>query len=436
MIELIIDNSYSTIKGLSIGQHKELRSVLSYYTAPPNSYMAKQYGVKKVSLLSKHGVFPTGLLLNVTQYVTDLNLFPVIKDLRIAPINRLQTINGNIGVTPYPEQVNAVKACIRQNRGIVSAVTGFGKSVTMMLLVNTFKLRTLIVVPNLELKRQLTSSFEACFPDMSNITIENIDSKKLNKLTDYDCLIIDEAHHVAAATYRQLNKTAWKGIYHRYFFTATPYRSIKEEQMLFESIAGQVIYEVDHTTAVRKGYIVPLEAYYLDVPKTKVTGSNWSTVYQALVVNNEPRNALIAQLLTTLKAEKKSTLCLVKEIKHGDKLSHACQIHFANGQDEDSKDMIKFFSQGKLNSLIGTTGVLSEGVDTKPAEYIIIAGLGKAKNSFMQSCGRGFRNWPGKTSCKIIIFRDTSHRFSIDHFKNQLKFLRDEFGIEAERIEL
>ena len=69
MIELIIDNSYSIIKGLSIEQHKELHSVLSYYTAPSNSYMAKQYGVKKVSLLSKHGVFPTGLVSKVYKWL-------------------------------------------------------------------------------------------------------------------------------------------------------------------------------------------------------------------------------------------------------------------------------------------------------------------------------------------------------------------------------
>ncbi len=406
MITIEVDNSESKISGLSIEQHKTIKQVLSYFTAPPNSYIAKQFGVKKVSLLTKTGVFPTGLLTKVVDSIPGCS----IVDIRTRPRQNIPSIKMTEELKPYPEQLAIVASCIKHNRGIVSAVTGFGKSITMGILVNHLKLKTLIVVPNLELKKQLTQSFSEWFPTLDNITIENIDSSRLPKPVSYDCLIIDEAHHVAASTYRKLNKTVWKGIYHRYFFTATPYRSIKEEQMLFESIAGQVIHEVKHDLAVSKGYVVPLEAYYLDVPKTKTTGNTWAKVYSDLVVNNCDRNNLVAMLLNSLKSQKKYVLCLVKEIKHGEILADLTETYFANGQDDNSTDRIKEFSRGKLLSLIGTTGVLSEGVDTKPAEYIIIAGLGKSKPAFMQACGRGFRNWPGKTSCKILIFKDTGNK--------------------------
>lgn len=435
MVLVEVGNSESKVTGLSIEQQRALKSVLSYFIAPPGSYVAKQFGVKKVSLLSKAGVFPSGLLPWVIEKLKDIP-GATLNDVRRVPTAKLDSIRLNLGLEPYPEQKAIVDSCLRYKRGTISACTGFGKSVTMALLIGKLKLRTLIVVPNLELKRQLSQSLSEWFPDMSNITVENIDSKRLNKATNYDCLIIDEAHHVAASTYRKLNKTAWTGIYHRYFFTATPYRSIKEEQLLFESIAGQVIHEVTYEVATSKGYIVPMEAYYIDVPKTKTTGNTWAKVYSDIVVNNTARNAIIQNLLINLKAEKKSTLCLVKEIKHGAVLSSITGVHFANGQDEDSADMIKFFSKGKLNSLIGTTGVLSEGVDTKPAEYIIIAGLGKSRNAFVQMCGRGFRNWVGKETCKIIIFRDNSHKWSLDHFKHQVKYLKDEFGVEIERIDI
>jgi len=436
MIILEVNNSESKITGLTISDHNNLRALLSYYTAPPNSYVAKQFGVKKVSLLSKQGVFPTGLLtIVIDDFLVPNKMEFEYKDTRVKPTSTIK-LPYTPGVTPYKEQVAAVEACLAQGRGVVSACTGFGKSVMMGLLISKLKLRTLVIVPTLELKRQLTESLSQWFPDMSNITVENIASTKLNKATDYDCLIIDEAHHVAASTYRKLNKTAWKGIYHRFFYTATPYRSLKEEQLLFESIAGAVIYEVSHKTAVDHGYIVPIEAYYLDVPKTKPKGHTWAQVYNELVVHNTGRNDLITRLIGILKAQGLSTLCLVKEIAHGDILGQGANVHFANGQDENSEDMIKFFSQGKIKCLVGTTGVLGEGVDTKPAEYIIISGLGKSKNAFIQMCGRGFRNWPGKTSCKIIIFRDNSHRWTLDHFKHQVKYLREDLGVEVERIEI
>ena len=42
------------------------------------------------------------------------------------------------------------------------------------------------------------------------------------------------------------------------------------------------------------------------------------------------------------------------------------------------------FNMGEIKTLIGTTGVVGEGVDTRPTEYVIIAGLGKSKPAFMQ----------------------------------------------------
>lgn len=424
MITLNVNNSESEILGLTIPQFKELSKLVSYTTNTEGSYRASF--PKRISLVNKHGVFPTGLLPTVKKY---LGSTPhAFKDLRIKPVSDV-LFSMDMKFTPYSEQVEIALLPRKHHRGIISATTGFGKSICMALMVNALQLRTLIVVPNVELKRQLRQTFTELFGSLDNITIENIDSSSLDTHTNYDVLIIDEAHHVAARTYRQLNKTAWKGIYYRYFFTATPFRSKTEENMLFESIAGQVIYTVDYKTCVEKGYIVPMEAYFYNVPKSHVEGSNWHQVYGELVVNNDARNQLIASLLISLKAEQKSTLCLVKEIKHGKTLSEHTNIHFASGADEDSKDMIRFFSQKKLNSLIGTTGIVGEGSDTKAAEFIVLTGLGKSKNQFIQNIGRGFRNWPGKESCKIILFLDKSHRWSRDHFKTQCAILLDIYGV-------
>lgn len=337
-------------------------------------------------------------------------------------------------ITPYPEQLEAVRVARKYGRGGVEMITGSGKSITMALLINEFQLKTLVIVPNLELKQQLSDTFIKCFGSLDNITVENIDSPSLYDKTDYDMLIIDECHHAGAKTYRKLNKKAWSKIYHRFFFTATYFRNQEEEALLFEAIAGEMIYKLDYIEAITKGYIVPVESFYVDVPKQNVEGYSWPEVYGELVVNNTMRNAMIATLLQQL--TEKYTLCLVKEIAHGNTLSEMTGLPFASGADDSSREYIKEFKEGRVKQLIATEGLLGEGVDTQPCEYVVITGLGKAKSAFMQKVGRAVRNYPGKETAKVIVFRDVSHKWTKAHFNTQKKILIDEYSSTPVKLKI
>ena len=436
MITVKINNSESQIIGLSVEQFKRLRRLLSYAVNGTAYFNKGFYQVKY--LMDKRGVFPTGLLYIVQNYLKSTP--HTVNDLRTQPIARKSIFTLSLGYSPYPEQVKAAKACKTHMRGIVVAPTGVGKSAIAALIINELQVPTLVVVPSLELKRQLTAGLKAAFGDAvvgkdKPICVENVDSLARKTLkTKYDCVIIDEFHHSGASTYRKLNKKAWGGIFYRFGLTATPFRSQDNERLLLESVLSQVIYQVDYHTAVSNDYIVPMEAYYYEIPKSKTDQIKWAGVYSDLVVRNNARNGLIASLLVSLRDSGVSTLCLVKEIAHGEELSKLANVHFANGQNEDTEDLIKFFNQNKIKALIGTTGVIGEGVDTKPAEFIIIAGLGKSKNQFMQQVGRGFRKYPGKESCKIIIFLDPSHKWTKAHFKAQLAILAEEYNIIPQKL--
>lgn len=411
MVQIEINNSYSRVIGLTATQEKELRDILSYTENAKSAYFGRGYARKK-SLLSKRGEFPTGLLHRIP-------LKYHIKD------NRLPTksLLPRIPTDSYEWQRQAVKNSSLFPRGIISAPTGTGKSRVISMLCTRFK-KTLIIVPTIEIKKQLKANLPA-----DGIVVENIDSKALNNLTDFDCLIIDEAHHVAAKTYQKLNKTAWKGIYYRYFLTATPFRNDQEEQLLFESIAGQVIYKLDYKEAISKGYIVPIEAYYLEFPKRPSEAYTWAQVYSRHVVNDTLKNQGLINILTTLHSAGKSTLCLVKEVKHGQLLSEISGLPFVHGADEESRKYIEQFNKGQIKVLVGTTGVLGEGIDTKPCEYVVIAGLGKARSHFMQQIGRGLRRFAGKESAKVILVKDSSHKFLLRHFREQCKILKEEYGV-------
>lgn len=430
MPTLTVDNSFSRVEGLDDTLFTALRDLLSY-RVEENFFSCSARPTKRY-LMNKRGEFPSGLIRQVTQFLSKRCSFDVVDnraERRLSTLNVPIYLKANWGIEGRPEQHEAVKAAMQAHRGTIQAVTGSGKSVMMALLISRMKLRTLIIVPNLALKEQLTRTFSSYFESIDHIVIENIDSSTLPKRTDFDMLIIDESHHVAARTYRELNKKSWTKIYHRYFFTATPFRSKDEEQMLMESISGDVIYRLDYKKAVDKGYIVPVEAYYVDLPKTETDAYTWAEVYKELVVDNEPRNTLIANMINAAHAAGGHTLCLVKEVAHGRNICKRTNAAFAHGGAEDCSFLIKNFSLGKLSALVATTGVAGEGIDTKPCEYVIIAGLGKSKNAFMQQIGRAVRPYPGKESAKIILFRDKSHKFTRAHFNAQIKILKEEFGV-------
>lgn len=430
MIQLVINNSYSKVLGLSAIQEKELREALSYVIGGSSAYFSG-YGIRKKSLLSKKGEFPTGLLPRVIKYIESLN-FNVVDNRKLPSKGVEIAFKGK----PYVEQLQAVEKALLYGRGIISMPTGSGKSLVIALIAARLNLPTLIVVPSLEIKKQLIDNITTVLNGLHKITVENIDSPRLKLNNHYDCLIIDEAHHSAAKTYQRLNKTTWTNISYRFFLTATPFRNDTEETLLFESIAGKVIYQLTYKDAVSKGFIVPIESYYIEIPQQKTNAHSWSEVYNELVVHNTSRNEVLSNLLNSLQQANISTLCLVKEIKHGNIISDMSGAPFVNGENEESRDFIKQFNNKEIITMIGTAGLLGEGIDTKPCEYVIIAGLGKAKSQFMQQIGRAVRVYPGKAVAKIILVKDKSHKFTLRHFNEQKKILLKEYGIIPIRLKL
>lgn len=442
MITLRINNSFSQITGVNVKQFNELRNLLSYNIDSSAAYFSGRSFNTKRYLIDKKGVFSSGLCHRVKEWLTNSGAAYSIVDRRSTPSSLPVFTNQHMpkfGFSARGDQWRTIRAATSTTRGTIVMPTGTGKSACIAILAGLMRHKTLIIVPNLGLKLQLQENFNKWFPNdvCKNIVIENIDSPKLKTMTDFDMLIIDEAHHVAAKTYRDLNKTAWKNIYYRYFFTATPFRSNDEEQLLMESISGEVIYRLEYKEAVLEKMIVPVEAYYFDLPKIPVKGRTWATVYNELVVNRKDRNELIAKFLETLREAKKHVLCLVKEIAHGEAISKlANNGSFANGQSDDCDVLISWFNAGQLRRLIATTGVCGEGIDTKPAEYVVIAGLGKSKNAFMQMAGRGVRVWKDKDSCKVILFRDPSHKWSLNHFREQCRILKEQYGVTPQKLTL
>jgi superfamily II DNA or RNA helicase len=445
MIKIKIDNSTTLIEGLTSQKHSELKELLSYDLNPTGNYFAKSFRSTKRTLLGRKGDFPTGLLPRVLDWVVTENLEFEAQDLRIIPECLTTHLTMSLPHKPYQEQENAALACLNSNRGIVSAPTGSGKSVIIALIIEKLQVKTLVIVPSLELKKQLSSSLKSVFGDDTvgpnrSIWVENVDALDPVKVySDYGAVIIDEFHHSASKTYRTLNKKSFSKIFYRFGLTATPFRSNDNESLLLESVLSEIIYKISYKTALFEKYIVPMNAFYVEVPNIlgskKIDFGGYAPAYSKLITNNKCRNELIQRILLNSHKNKLSTLCLVKEIKHGELISQNDAFYFVTGQN-DERHLIEKFAKGDISTLVATTGVMGEGVDSKACEYVIIACPVKSRNLFMQMVGRAFRKYPGKESATIILLKDTSHKYFRSAFREQVKILLEEYDVIPEKLNI
>ncbi len=449
MIALHVHNSTSRITGVTVRQLAKLRKKLSYTVVGHN-------GTEKTkALLDKRGFFPTGLLPRLRWHLGGAGAKYDTLEYRKRPEPLRLFKEPVLAYPPYHEQVTAAMAAGNYERGIIVAPTAFGKSYIVALIAYEVQVKTLIVVPRVKLRKQLIATLQEAFgadkvgrlKDGRAIAVENIDSidpsLDVKAKYGYDCVIIDEFHHSAAKTYRDANKKAWKGVYFRFGLTATPFRGDDEENMVLEGMLSKVIYRVKYGDAVKRGRVLPVKAYYIELPNQSNPDEDpaddtrtYAQVYSQLVVKNKHRSEAAAKLATLLHDSGVSTMVLVKEVAHGREISELIGCPLATGEDADSDYILDDFVKGVLGAIVATSGIAGEGVDTKPCEWVILAGGGKSKIAFMQAVGRAMRLHGDKECCTVVLFKDPSHKFLRRHYNACVRYLREEYGVKPVKLDL
>ena len=322
-----------------------------------------------------------------------------------------------------PEQKEVRKEALdllsKKGSVIVSAYTGFGKTLGAINLATTIGLKTLIIVNKIVLMKQWENSILNFCP---NAKVKKISTKskveesdfyimnainicKMNKnfFSEIGLVICDEAHLIMAET---LSKSL-QYIYPRYLIglTATPYRPDGLD-ILLELYFGKYkiirkLHKVHTAYKVETGFIPTIEL-------AKNGKVNWGIVLDSQA-NDISRNELILKIIQHF--SKRTFLILTKRISQGNYL-----VNRLKELGEDVTSLIGSQQEFEVTSriLVGTSSKVGVGFDHPSLDSLLLAG--DLEEYFIQYLGRCMRT----REVEPIIF-DLVDKNSIleKHFKTR-----------------
>lgn len=392
-----------------------------------------------------------------------------------------------MSLRPYQEQALASivgELAKGNNRLLMQMATGLGKTRTFSALLDYPELlawrettqnhRTLVIAHREELLDQSCETLRTLNPsrmvsieqggryanrhsDVVVASIQTLAASKCRRLLDlirfqpFGVVIIDEAHHAAAPSYRtvlvhlgflppedasddendeevdaealQADLAAWDAVAptDRLLLgvTATPNRS--------DAVGlGCVFQSISFTYPIRKGvedgWLVPIVPWVVDTSVSldgvRTNRGDFNQRELADAVNNEHRNGLAVDAWHK-HAHLRPTLAFTVDVQHAHDLAGAFRakgIRAAAISGETPKDerraLLNDFKRGQLDVLTNCM-ILTEGTDLPLTSCILHAKPTKSATLYEQMTGRGLRLHDGKADCIVIDMVDIAKRHSL-----------------------
>lgn len=363
-----------------------------------------------------------------------------------------------------PYQRDAIRRWLQcDGRGVVVLPTGAGKTVVAFHALAEAPVRTLVIVPTIELLRQWHTGLieKAGVPDdqigmvgggertVRNVTVMTYDSAAMprRRLNEFGLLIVDEVHHLPAPTYRAIAEKAvapW-----RLGLSATPERSDGGHYDLARLI-GPEVYRRQPADLAEEGHIAQYreKRIYVDLtPEERARYDLLSAEWRWYLASRRSalgRGGLFEQLIRqsahdpaarrALQAQRQArTIALNAESKiekvaellarHRDDPAIIFAEHVVTVEaigrrlaiptityrtpPDERRLVLERFRSGAYTKLAAGR-VLNEGVDVPDARIAIVVSGSAATREYIQRLGRVLRPKPGEAVLYELISRRTT----------------------------
>lgn len=229
----------------------------------------------------------------------------------------------------------------------------------------------------------------------------------------YDYIVIDEAHHSQAESYRKLFDHFKPHIL--VGLTATPERM--DGLDLRPDFGGRISAEIRLPQALQAGLLTPFQYLCISDDTDLSDNSLWSgqkynVERLAEKLCDESRANLIVNALHKYLADEYTcrALCFCVNKRHADFMAEQLRKHGFNAQsltsdttNERRKDLAKDLRKGTLHYLC-VVDIFNEGVDIPEVDTVLFLRPTESLTIFLQQLGRGLRLSAGKTELTVLDF--------------------------------
>ncbi len=392
----------------------------------------------------KHLALPRGCQEELLQVLGELKIKTKMIDERAAGDPLLLNFQGML----RPEQQLAADQLIKHDIGVLSASTAFGKTVIGAWLIAQRKVNTLVIVHRRQLMDQWVESLQS-FLGLGKKEIGQIGGGKhkitgtvdvamiqslINKGTvndlvgNYGHIIVDECHHISAASFEQVIRQAKA----RFItgLSATVTRQDGHHPIIFMQ-CGPVRYRVDdrqqaaarsftHKVIVRRtNFVLPIRAENTPEPGIQ-------EVYAILAADSH-RNQMIVEDVVGAIHTGRSPVLLTERREHltyfadtlADKVKNIIVLSGGMGRKQRFllMDELKRIPEDEERLIIATGRYLGEGFDDARLDTLFLALPSAWRGTVAQYAGRLHRNYDRKS--EVIIY---------DYLDEQVPVLAGMFG--------
>ncbi|MDB5238669.1 MAG: Phage integrase family protein [Candidatus Parcubacteria bacterium] len=320
-------------------------------------------------------------------------------------------------------------------RALVVMATGLGKTFTAAFITKAFRpKKTLFLVHNNHILHHAMLEFKMVFGENTTIAVYNGLSKngaaeadivfatwqtmgvnlKKWKKNHFDLIIVDEAHHAEADTYRPTL---------RYFtgaklgITATPNRANEDEDI--RNAFGDEVIHISREEAIARGWLPPIEYHVvtdesLDEHALQIIAAEIKEGKERFTMAEVNRCIFIKkrdeEIAKIINGYSEKALVFCASIGHSERLAKSLELgatfHSMTGKSQsDTWDKNQATLTALKNGLVRrvcAVNAFNEGVNVPSIGLVAFCRTTDTQNVFDQQLGRGLR--PGKDKLIVLDF--------------------------------